>query len=273
MTQNQTGASGTDLKPVRRLGWFVTPRTIAALILREMSTTYGRSPGGYAWAVLEPILGIAVLTVVFQIGFAAPALGVSFPLFYATGMLPFLMFNDVAAKIADSLRFSKALMEYPRVTYFDALVARFILNGMTQALVAYLIFTGILMLFETRTILHFPSIFAGFAMALALGFGVGVVNCYMSTRFSLWQRVWAIGTRPLFIISCIFFVFDTIPQPYRDYLWWNPLVHIVGITRSGFYPFYDAAYVSAAYVMLISLVLSVLGLLLLNRYHKDILQL
>jgi len=273
MTQSPPNTSVTDLKPVHRLGWFVTPRTIAALVLREMSTTYGRSPGGYIWAVLEPVMGIAVLTFIFQIGFRTPALGVSFPLFYATGMLPFLMFNDLANKIAETLRFSQALLEYPRVTFLDALLARFFLNGMTQALVAYLIITGILLFFETRTILHFPSIFAGFGMAMALGFGVGVVNCYMSTRFSLWQRVWAIGTRPLFIISCIFFVFDTIPQPFRDYLWWNPLVHVVGMTRRGFYPYYSADYVSVAYVMVVSLVLSAVGLLLLYRFHKDILQL
>ncbi|MEE4345517.1 MAG: ABC transporter permease [Paracoccaceae bacterium] len=273
MTQTVPENPSSTLKAVGRHGWIVTPRTIAALVLREMSTTYGRSPGGYVWAILEPTLGIALLTMIFQIGFRAPALGVSFPLFYATGMLPFLMFNDLANKLADSLRFSRALLEYPRVTFVDALLARMILNTMTQALVAYIIFTGILVMFETRTVLHFPSIFLGFSMALAMGFGVGVVNCYMSTRFSLWQRTWAIATRPLFIISCIFFVFDTIPQPYRDYLWWNPLVHVVGMTRSGFYPYYDANYVSVTYVFGVSLCASAVGLLLLRRFHKDLMQL
>lgn len=273
MTQNPIRPSEADLRPVRHLGWFVTPRTISALVLREMSTTYGRSPGGYIWAVAEPVLGITVLTIFFQIGFAAPALGVSFPLFYATGMLPFLMFSDISGKIGSALGFSRSLLEYPRVTYLDAILARLILNGMTQALVAYILFSSILILFETRTILYFPAIFAGFGMAIAFGFGVGVFNCYMTTRFSLWQRIWAIATRPLFIISCIFFVFDTIPQPFRDYLWWNPLVHVVGMTRSGFYPFYEADYVSVTYVMLVSLGLSVAGLFLLNRFHKDILQL
>lgn len=273
MTKTAPDHPPVTLRVVGRHGWIVTPRTIAALVLREMSTTYGRSPGGYVWAVLEPTLGIALLTVIFQIGFRAPALGVSFPLFYATGMLPFLMFSDLANKLAEALRFSRALLEYPRVTFVDALLARLILNAMTQALVAYIIFTCILVLFETRTVLHFPAIFLGFAMAISLGFGVGVMNCYLTTRFSLWQRTWAIATRPLFIISCIFFVFDAIPQPYRDYLWWNPLVHVVGMTRSGFYPYYDANYVSVAYVFGVGLCASAIGLLLLRRFHKDLMQL
>ena len=41
-------------------------RTVVALMLREIATTYGRSPGGYVWALADPILGIALLTLVFQ---------------------------------------------------------------------------------------------------------------------------------------------------------------------------------------------------------------
>ena len=39
------------LKPPR----FRALRTITALILREMGSTYGMSPGGYVWAVLQPV--------------------------------------------------------------------------------------------------------------------------------------------------------------------------------------------------------------------------
>ena len=35
-------------------------RAVAALVLREMSTRYGRTPGGYLWAILEP-LGMIIM--------------------------------------------------------------------------------------------------------------------------------------------------------------------------------------------------------------------
>ena len=75
-------------------------RTVVALILREMATTYGRSAGGYIWAILEPVLGVALLSAVFSMALQHPGLGTNFPLFYATGFLPFAMFNDVANKVA-----------------------------------------------------------------------------------------------------------------------------------------------------------------------------
>jgi ABC-type polysaccharide/polyol phosphate export systems, permease component len=59
---------------------FASFRAIMALILREIATTYGRSPGGYVWAVLEPAAGIALLTLIFSAGFRSPPLGTVFSL-------------------------------------------------------------------------------------------------------------------------------------------------------------------------------------------------
>ena len=64
---------------------------------------------------------------------------------------------------------------------------------------------------------------------------------------------------------------ETIPDPYQGYLWYNPLVHIIGIMRKGFYPTYDANYASPVYVLAIALSSLALGLLLLWRYHAEIL--
>lgn len=250
---------------------FASLRVIGALILREMTTGYGRSPGGYIWAVLEPALGIGLLTAVFSLGFTSPGIGVNFPIFYATGMVPFLMFMDLSGKMASSLNFSRALLAYPTVSFVDAMIARFIVNALTQLLVAYLILGSILMIFETRTYLDFPVIATALGMAMALGVGVGSANCFLFTAFPLWQRAWSVCTRPMFMISCIFFVFDTIPQPYRDWLWYNPVIHIVGFMRHGFYPSYHAPYVSLLYVFLVSLSLTLTGLVFLRRYHRDLL--
>ena len=50
---------------------FPMARTIGALVMREMSSTYGKSTGGYLWVILEPIAGIVLLTVIFSIALLA----------------------------------------------------------------------------------------------------------------------------------------------------------------------------------------------------------
>lgn len=250
---------------------FATLRAILALMLREMATTYGRSPGGYVWTVLEPVGGIAILTLVFSLGFNAPSLGVNFPIFYATGILPFMMFNSVCNRVSTALLFSKSLLAYPAVTFLDALLARFLVNTVTQAMVGYVVFGGILMLYETRTDPAPLLIAQSLALTAALALGIGTLNAYLIARFAVWQVIWSILTRPLFLISGIFFLFNAMPHTVQDIIWFNPLIHVVGIMRAGFYPTYDAGYVSVIYVMLVSFSTFSIGLLLLRRSHRDLL--
>ncbi|MFZ1726898.1 MAG: ABC transporter permease [Albidovulum sp.] len=250
---------------------FPSARTIVALVLREMATTYGRSPGGYLWTILEPVAGIALLTLAFSFTFVNPPIGTNFAIFYATGMVPFVAYLDMSAKIAGSIQFSKPLLTYPRVTFADALIGRFLTNGLTQLLSAYIIFTGMLLIFDTRTSPDLPQIALAMAMAAMLALGVGTMNCFLMSMLPIWQKTWAILNRPLFLISCIFFVFDGVPEPARSVLWYNPLVHVIGQMRHGFYPSYDALYVSPFYVFSLSLGLLALGLLFLRRYHNEIL--
>lgn len=243
-------------------------RAITALILREMTSSYGRSPGGYLWKVLEPVAGIALLTVMFGLFMRQPSLGTNFALFYATGLLPFMTFLSVSGAVAQALRFSRPLLAYPAVTWLDALIARFVLNFLTELMVAYLLFFGILTIFRTRVIVDLPVVAGALALCGLLALGVGALNCFLFTRFQVWQRVWSILMRPMFLISGIFFLPERVPQPWRDYLWWNPLMQVIGLMRRGFYVSYPAPYVSVPYVLAFSGLCLLAGMFLLARYEK-----
>ncbi|MDO5614190.1 MAG: ABC transporter permease [Paracoccus sp. (in: a-proteobacteria)] len=258
-----------EINSVRRR--WPTMRAVGALMLREMSTTYGRSAGGYIWAVLEPVAGITLLVVIFSLALRSPPIGTNFAIFYASGIVPFMFYNHIAASIGDAIRYSQRLLAYPAVTFVDALVARLMLNVITQLLVAYVVLTGIVLTMDTRTDPQIASIALGFAMATVLAAGVGTLNCFLGSAFPTWNKIWAVLNRPMFILACILFPFDSVPVPYRDWLWWNPVVHIVGQVRHGFYPSYSGWYVSPAYVFAFGIVTMTVGLLLLTRYHRDLL--
>lgn len=246
-------------------------QTIMALVLREMATSYGRSPGGYLWAVAEPVAGIALLTFIFSLGFQAPPLGTSFALFYASGLVPFLIYSDLSGKLSQSINFSLPLLGYPRVTLVDAVLARALLNIITQTLVSCLILGGLLVLIATQATPNIAILAQAILLAFTLGFGVGTLNCFLVTRFPVWQRIWSIANRPMFLLSCIVFTFESIPMPFRDWLWFNPIVHVVGVMRQGLYFGYSGAYVSVTYVLFLSLGLSVLGFFLIWRFKDRLL--
>jgi capsular polysaccharide transport system permease protein len=97
---------------------------------------------------------------------------------------------------------------------------------------------------------------------------VGTLNCLLRSLFPIWDQVWGIVRRPLFIASCIFYIYEDLPEAAQAILWWNPLAHTVGLIRSGFYPTYQPTYVSLEYVFLTSLAVLAFALLLLRRHHR-----
>jgi capsular polysaccharide transport system permease protein len=249
---------------------FPSLRAIAALILREMSTTYGRSALGYVWAVLEPVAGLLLLSIIFSMALRSPGLGTSFALYYASGLLPFMAFMDVCNKVALALRFSRPLLAFPAITAVDPFLARWGLNTLTQALVSLLVFGGIILGFDLDVILNLPQLLLGYLMLFLLAFGLGLVNGVLFFILPAWERIWGIVTRPLFFLSCVFFLFETVPPPYAQLLWFNPLVHIIGQVRQGIYATYDPGYISVTYVLGLALICATLGLALLRRSYHDV---
>lgn len=246
-------------------------RSITALVLREMSTRYGRTPGGYLWALLEPLGMIIILGFAFSLIARSPGLGTSFLLFKATGFMVLQIFTVLGNQVGRAMLFSKPLLLYPRVVWLDALLARFLLNALVVVLVTVLIFWGIIFFEGIRTVLDFGKIMLATGLAAALGFGIGCLNCYLFQRAPVWDQIWGIITRPLFLISGVIMTYEDLPPLAQSILWYNPLLHVSGIMRDGFYPIYRPDYVSVVYVGLWTLVPMLVGLLLLRRYHRELL--
>jgi capsular polysaccharide transport system permease protein len=249
---------------------FRTFRSVTALILREMASRYGRSPGGYLWAILEPAAGIAILTIVFGLILRSPPLGTNFPLFYASGIIPFFFFNGISGQIAASLQYSRALLNYPVMTFMDAIIARFLLNALTQSLIMVILIAAIIYAYNLNLIIDWPALFLATAMLCAITIAVGTLNCFLFAMFPIWQNIWSVITRPLLILSGVLFIPENLPQQMREYFLYNPLAHVISQFRHGFYAIYDAPYISPVYVFTVSMIVGGFGVLLLLRNYKDI---
>jgi capsular polysaccharide transport system permease protein len=105
-----------------------------------------------------------------------------------------------------------------------------------------------------------------------LGLGVGAMNCVLFGFFPTWKNVWSVLTRPLFLISGIFFTLESVPTQFQSVLLWNPLVHVIGVMRAGFYGSYDPAYVSYPFVLGIGLGLFAAGAVLMRRHASALIE-
>lgn len=239
---------------------------IAALAIRDMGATYGKSVGGYFWAVAQPLGGIVLLAVAFSLALRTPPLGTSFMLFYATGIVPFTMYRAISGGVSAAVSSNRGLLAYPVVSVLDAVLAKVLINLVTFAMIGAILFAAIIAVFDLHVNLDLWAVTRAMALGVLLGLGVGALNCVLFGFFPTWKNVWGVLNRPLFIVSGIFFTFESAPPQFQAVLWWNPLVHIIGVMREGFYGTYDAHYVSYPYVLGIALGTFVLGGWLLRRH-------
>lgn len=246
-------------------------RSVSALLLREMVTRYGRSPGGYLWALLEPIGGIILLSIGFSLVIHHPPLGNSFLLFYATGFLPFTLYQTVSVTVARSIEFSRSLMSYPVVSWIDAVIARLILNALTGLLITFITTVGIIAITHENVVLRPLALIEALGLAILLGFGIGLVNCFLMGMFPVWAMVWSIITKPLFIASGIILLYEHLSDSVRQILWYNPLIHIISMMRRALYPTYYPEDLAVGYTLFVSLSLIAMGLFLMRYWHRHIL--
>jgi homopolymeric O-antigen transport system permease protein len=162
--------SGWHLVNVRELWRY--RELLFFLVWRDVKIRYKQTVLGVAWAVLQPLLMMAVFTVFFGRLAGLPTGGVPYPLFAFAGLLPWMFFSASLAAAGNSVVASERLITK---IYFPRLAVPFAAVG--AAAVDFLIACGLLFVLMAAygvapgwSILLAPVMFLFIAIA-GLGFG------------------------------------------------------------------------------------------------------
>jgi capsular polysaccharide transport system permease protein len=236
-------------------------RVIHALIIRETRTRFGDSRLGYGWALLEPILHILMLSLVFAVLMhGRPPIGDHFFIFYYTGIVPYHLFVHTSTSMTYAITSNGSLLQLPLVGTFDVLMARGLLELITDTLVAAVLLTG----FGALGLGTLPQDIVGVSAALLavwlLGCGCGFVNAVVNAFSKSWDKIWAQLTRLLYFCSGIFYVPGMMPDWIRGILAWNPILHAVDWFRSSFFLEYDPHWLDRGYLLMAAALALLAGL-------------
>ena len=223
-------------------------RIVSALLIREMSTRFGNKPGGYIWALLDPVAHVLMLTILFQAIAHVPPLGSNFTLFFATGYIAFHFYQGTMKYMSEALQANKSLLSYPNVAPIDTLIARLILQIFTMILVGFIILTVSVHYSRMRYGVDWGYVFISMVAAAALATGVSLSNTVLFLKSPLYEKVYQIAMKPAFMLAGVFYLPDALPHPFREIIGYNPVVHLVALFRKGFYPEYRAVILDVGYL-------------------------
>ena len=256
MTDKPGPVAGGDMKSAL----VVQLRVIGALVLRETRSRFGRSQLGYLWAIAEPLSYVILFSLIISSMGRHPPFGPDSALFFATGILPYFLFSNLVRSVSAAFDANEALLTYPIVKPIDTLFARGALELATSGLVMIVMFTGLTIVNRVPGPANMPVLAAAMLGLALLGFGVGAVNAVMGRLFSSWRQIYDTATRPLMLVSAVFFTLDSLPSSIRDAVAMIPVAHGVELFRAGYYSNYHSTAVDAGYLLASGLVLSLMGL-------------
>ena len=213
-------------------------RILVALILRDVQTRFFGTALGFIVAILWPVSHIFILILINgALGRPSPY-GESAPLFFATGLLPFMCFNYMSRFTCLGIMINKPLLGFPIVKVGDLLLARGVLEVLNAAVV---VIVTILILTAMGVNIWPPRpLEAMYAMlaCMMLGFGFGIVNGVIAGIFPFWFTPFSLFQIVLWLASGVINVPDDLPESARYWLSFNPILVGVEWMRSAFYEGY-----------------------------------
>ena len=206
-----------------------------AIFLREAVDRLFGMRAAWMWLLVEPCLHIGFIAFVLRAMRMQSMGGADTALWFSIGMLTFFMFRRTAVQTMHSIDCNKAFFAFRQVRPFDASFVRAGLEGFLMVFIILIIFTGAA--FTGRDPLpHDPLlVMAAVGGMWLFGLGYGLVASVVMRLVPEMTHILQIFMLPLYLLSGVIIPIFSIPQPYRDWLLFNPLVHGVEAARIGFF--------------------------------------
>lgn len=242
----------------------------AFFLLRDVKSRYRQTFLGPAWAVLRPLMTIAIFSAIFG-GLAGikPGTNIPYPLFVTPGVLAMAYFSSAVSGTSSSLLSNGGLMSK---VYFPRLYAPLsaALTPIVDLALSLVVLLGLFVYFHRLPSWRFVflPLFLALAALVALGFGLwlaGVTVRYRDVMFGLpfVLQIWQYATPVIYPISFV-------PSQYRWLLALNPLTAVVAGFRWSILgtPFGDTTVLFAS--LGLALAVSVSGLFVFRRTERTI---
>ncbi len=196
------------------------------LVWRDIKVLYAQTILGFMWAILNPLVQIAVFTIIFGKVAKLPTDGIPYALFSTVAIIPWTYMSAAMTQSSQSLVSHQHILGK---VYFPRLI--FPLTPILSKLVDFsisLAIVGVVLLYyrvaPTWNLLLLPIFIA---MMLSVPAGVGMWLSTLAIRFRDIKFAMQYVIQLLMYSAPIVYSASTIPEPYRVLYSLNPIVGVI----------------------------------------------
>jgi len=239
----------------------IQARVIGALLMREVLTRYGRHNIGFMWLFAEPMLFTLGVTALWTLSGLHKEASIPIVAFAVTGYSSVLLWRNMPSRTVNAIEPNLALMYHRHVKVIDVFLSRLILEaaGATISFIVLVIF------FSSIGWMGYPhdilKVIGGWFMLMWFGFSLAIFLGALSARSELVDKLWhPAAYYILFPLSGAAFMVEWLPKPAQEFVLLLPMVHGVEFLREGYFGDVVRTHHDMAYMALVCLVMTALGL-------------
>jgi capsular polysaccharide transport system permease protein len=239
-------------------------RVIWALLLRELSTRYGRQNIGFLWLIGEPL--IFALSVTLMWGLIKPEFehGIRVVPFVVTGYMCLILSRHIIQHGMNCVRANSGLLYHRHITVMHLFIARLALEFVGVSFAFFVIFGFLALIGQMAPPQNLPLVYAGWVLMAWMAVGLALIFGALSEIFEFVERVVGVVTYLMVPMSGAFYMAAWIPGAFRKFLLALPFIHPVEMIRAGFFGEFVTTYYSTPYAIAWGAGLTLLGLALLR---------
>ena len=200
------------------------------LAWRDVKVRYKQAVLGAAWAVLQPLVMMAIFTLLFSRIADVPTGGVPYPVFAFTGLLPWTLFAVATAGAGNSLIGNANLVSkvyFPRVVIPAGAVLAWIPDFVVASVVLFVVMAAFAFS-PPWTALLLPVIMVG---AIIAAFSVGVWLSALNVAYRDVQYVVPFLIQAWLFITPVAYATASIPAQFRWLTGLNPMSWVIDLSR------------------------------------------
>lgn len=243
-----------------RTPWQIQKSVIFALFIRELRTRFGTYKGGYVWLLAEPIAHIIALMSIRSFIRDSSMYGIDFPVFIAVGVVPFILFRNIALRVMEGVDSNRGLFSFKQIKPIDVFLARTMLDALVSFAVFIILLVGLYWIGFDVPFRDPLPVLAVYVLLIFGGLGLGMIFCVVIHYMPEAKTLFRLSMMPLYLMSGIIFPIASLPQWLLPYLLWNPLLHAIEIIRGAFFVQYHMVTgISSLYVVMSTLIVLAFG--------------
>lgn len=251
-------------------GWDIQVRVIKALMLRELTTRFGRENIGFLWIMAEPLLFAVLVGLLWRAMKGPFEFGIDIMSFVVSGYIPLVLFRSSLSRAVNSFTANGSLMYHRQIKVLDLLMVRFLIElvGHMMAYLFIALVLGALGFFPWPYDIGFLML--GWAYYSLFTFAVCLVVAPLSETNEILEKFMPVTAYLMVPFSGAFFIVSALQPEAAAIVLWSPPVHGMEMMRYGvFGPTIDPRF-DYMYPLEFSIPCMAIGLLLCRRIRRHL---